>query len=340
MRAAVLILLGLLGLGLAGLWLWLPNRKTDAHTPSPQNPSGPVAVPGAEVIELRPAGAASSTRDGLDPERVKQAYSLEGTGTIRGHISERGGAVFPREWDLVLEPHPFLQGRERAESRRIQLRAGERDFRVENLRLGGYQVRAEADSLNGSSAPVLLVKGSSDQAVELAFSPAGWLDGSVLDAGGRPAEGVLVRLVESTTHARLETQTDPAGAYEFRALIDGDYQISFCVGGSALGEPKLLSFRAPRLSFPVETLPPTGALAVHVFDLLGKPAIGVRVTGFGHPKGALDLQTDEQGIARLRWALPGSWEIQALDPGEDLRAQGLVAVAAGEDAKLVLRFAR
>lgn len=336
MRATVL-LLGLLGVGVAGLWFWLPNRRTDAQTPSPQNPSAPVAVPGAEVIELRPAG---SVRDTLDPERVKEAYSLEGTGTIRGRVGERSGAVFPREWDLVLEPHPFLQGRERAESRRVQMRAGERDFKVENLRLGGYRVRAEAAALNSSSADVLLVKGSPDQAVELALSPAGWLDGSVVDARGAPAEGVVVQLVETQTKARLETQTDQAGAYEFRALLDGDYELRLCVGGRALGEPRELSFRAPRLSFPVLALPPTGTLAVHVIDLLGKPAPGVRVTGFGRPQGALDILTDEQGVALLRWALPGRWELQALDSSEGLRASGDVQVAAGEDARLALRLAR
>jgi hypothetical protein len=337
MRAVVLVALGLAGLILFGVWLWLPKHKTDAQTPSPQNPAGPVAVSGAEVIEMRPAG---SVRDTLDAERVKQAYSLEGTGTIRGHISEHAGAVFPREWDLVLEPHPYLQGRERAESRRIQMRAGEHDFKVENLRLGGYQVRAEAPALNGSSAPVLLVKGSNDQFVELALSPAGWLDGSVLDARGAPAEAVEVQLVETTTKARLETKTDSAGAYEFRALLDGDYELSLCVGGRALCPPRSLSFRAPRLSFPVQTLPPTGTLAVQVIDLLGKPALGVRVTGFGRPQGAIDMLTDEQGIARLRWALPGDWEVQALDSTEGLRAQGGIQVAAGEDARLALRLAR
>ncbi len=340
MRAAALLLAGLIGLGLVGLWIWFPSRAPVAATPDPAPLPGPIAVPGAEVIEVRSSGAASATRGGQDPERIKEAYSLEGTGTIRGHVGERAGAVFPREWDLVLEPHPFLQGRERAESRRIQLRAGERDFKVENLHLGGYRVRAEAAAMNSSAADVLLVKGSPDQFVELALSPAGWLDGSVLDAQGLPAEGVEVQLVETTTHARLQTKTDPAGAYEFRALLDGEYEIHFGVGAQALGESRLLSFRAPRLSFPVEKLPPTGSLAVHVFDLLGKPAIGVRVTGFGHPQGALDLQTDEQGIALLRWALPGAWEIQALDSAESLHAQGEVAVEAGQDAQLSLRLAR
>jgi len=66
----------------------------------------------------------------------------------------------------------------------------------------------------------------------------------------------------------------------------------------------------------------------------------VRVTGFGRPQGALDLLTDDQGVARLRWALPGEWEVQALDSTEGLRATGEVQVAAGEDARLALRLAR
>jgi 5-hydroxyisourate hydrolase-like protein (transthyretin family) len=340
MRAVALALLGLLGLGLLGLWLLLPRHAPGAPTPAPEPSSEPLVVPGEQLIETRAPGSTSPTRSALDPKQVAAAYSFDGQGTIRGHIGERAGAVFPREWDLVLEPHPYLQGRERAESRRIPFRAGERDFKVENLRLGGYLVRAEAAALNSSGADVLLVKGSPNQFVELAFSPSGWFDGSVVDGQGAPAEGVEVRLVETTTQARLDATTDAAGAYQFRALLDGDYEISFGAGGRPLGEPRLVSFRAPRLSFPVETLPPTGTLAVHVFDLLGKPASGVRVTGFGKPKGALDLRTDEQGVARLRWALPGAWELQALDTSEGLRAHGEVEVAAGADATLALRLAR
>jgi len=340
MRAVVLSMLGLLVLGLLGLWLWLPRPEDRTPTPAPQPGSGTEVVSPGQVIEKRPSGAIDSSRSKLTPEQLAAAYSFDGEGTIRGHIGERGGAVFPREWDLVLEPHPFLEGRERAESRRVPFRAGERDFRVEHLPLGGYLVRAEAQALNSSSAPVLLVKGSSNQFVEMAFSPAGWLDGSVVDAQGAPAEGVEVRLVETSTHARLVTTTDGAGAYQFGALIDGEYEVSFVSGGCALGEPRSLAFRAPRLSFPVVSLPATGTLAVHVFDLLGKPASGVRVTGFGHPKGALDLRTDEHGIARLRWALPGQWQIQALDEAENLRTDGEAEVAAGAEASLTLRLTR
>jgi hypothetical protein len=340
MRAAVLYLVGLLGLGLIGLWLWLPKQAQGSPTPLPGHAAAPNVQPADQVIEKRPAGAIIPTRNALTSEQLAAAYSLDGEGTLRGHMVERAGAVFPREWDLVLEPHPYLEGRERAESRRIPFRAGERDFRVEHLHLGGYLVRAEAAGMNSSHCDVLLVKGSSNQFVDLALSPAGFLDGSVLGANGAPAEGVEVQLVETTTHARHDTTSDGAGAYQFGALVDGDYELSFCIGGVALCEPRLLGFRAPRLSFPVVTLPPTGTLAVHVFDLLGKPAIGERVTGFGHPKGALDLRTDEQGTARLRWALPGQWQIQALDQAENLRAQGELVVAAGVDASMTLRLAR
>jgi Carboxypeptidase regulatory-like domain len=339
MRAA-LLLLALLVLGAIGLWIFLPPRSGAGAAPAPPPSAQPLVVPGEQLIETRSAGTQSPGREQADPKLAAQAYSFDGQGTIRGHIGARGELVFPLEWDLVIEPHPYLTGRERAESRRIPFRAGEREFKVENLRLGGYRVRAEARALNSSNADVLLVKGSADQFVELAFSPSGWLDGSVLEAQGGPAEGLAVTLVESTTHARLETRTDSAGAYEFRALLDGDYEISFGGLGRALGEPRLLSFRAPRLTFPVVTLPATGTLALNVVDLLGKPAAGVRVTGFGRPKGGFDQRTDEQGIAHVRWLPPGNWNVNAIDEAENLQAHGEAVVNAGEEATLSLRLVR
>jgi hypothetical protein len=338
-RVVVLAVLACAGLGLLGLWWSRPARAPDPLAPA--NPAGAPAesVPGEQLIETRPSGAAPA-RGALDEAQVAEAYSLEGQGTIRGHIGARSGAVFPIEWDLVLEPHPFLQGRERAESRRVEFRAGERDFRVDGLHLGGYQVRAEAHGLNSSAAPVLLVKGSSNQFVELAFSPSGWLDGSVVDSNGAPAEGIEVELVETLTKARASATTDGAGAFQFRALLDGDYELEFRAGGCVFGQARLVSFRAPRLSLPVEQLPPTGALEVQVYDLLGKPAAGVRVTGFGKPDGALDLRTDEQGIARLRWIKPGHWELRALDEAEGLSARGEADVALGAAATVALRLVR
>jgi hypothetical protein len=240
----------------------------------------------------------------------------------------------------VLEPHPYLKGRERAESRRVPFRAGEREFAAEDLPLGGYRVRAEANGLNSSAAEVLLVKGSPDQFVELALSPSGWLDGSLIDATGAPAEGLEVRLSAEGGKVQRTTQSDAAGAFQFRALLDGDYELSLRAGGCVFGEPRLVSFRAPRLSLPVLELPPTGALEVHVFDKLGKPAPGVRVTGFTKPAGTLDLRTDERGLASLRWIQPGLWELQASDETEGLSARGEVEVDLSRASQLSLRLAR
>ncbi|MBK7645427.1 MAG: carboxypeptidase regulatory-like domain-containing protein [Planctomycetes bacterium] len=339
MRAATLTLLVLLGLGVLGLWLFVPAKTAPPPEP-PVSKTDALVVPGEQLIETRSVGSQAREREHADPARIAAAYSFDGKGRIRGHIGERDGVVFPREWDLVIEPHPYLQGRERAESRRIRFRAGERDFVAEELPLGGYLVRAEAAALNSSGADVLLVKGSSDQFVELAFSPSGWLDGSVIDAKGLPVADVEVRLVAVPGKQTLSTRTDPAGAYQFRTLLDGDYEISFLIGGTALDKPRLVTFRAPRLSFPAEQLPPAGSLEVHVVDLLGKPAANVRVTGYCKPKGSLDLRTDDEGVARLPCALPGFWQIKAFEEGENLRASADVDVLVDETARVSLRLAR
>lgn len=343
MRAATLLILGLLLLAGLVVWLLLP-------APAPPAPAGAgraegstapgetLLVPGSDLIETRSIGAGQAAQDPAQAARVAQAFSFEGEGTIRGHIGSRQGEVFPREWDLILEPHPFLQGRERAETRRIPFRAGEHDFRVEHLKLGGYRVRGEARALNSSSADVLLVRGSLDQFVELGFSPAGWLDGSVVDSQGRPAEGVHVTLVEAQTRARFETDSDGAGAWEFRALLDGDYEISFGAAGRELVRGGSMSFRAPRLTYPQQTLPPTASLRVEVLDRLGQPALHARVTGFDQASGGFDVRTDERGIAVVRWLSPGTWRVSARDDAEGLASHGEVQASAEREAVLALRL--
>ncbi len=346
MRAVVALVLALFALGAIGLLLFLPARAPlesggGAPHPDPKSAGGDaLVVPGNELVETRPIGGGRTTQDPAEAARIAEAYSLEGEGTIRGHVGGKTGVAFPREWNLILEPHPYLQGRERAESRRVEFRAGERDFRVEHLKLGGYRVRAEALAMNSSSADVLLVQGSPDQFVELLLSPAGWLDGSVVDSEGRPAEGVRVTLVDLATRAEREALTDGAGAWEFRALLDGEYAIRFGAAGRELLPEGSLSFRAPRLSYPAQKLPPTSSLRVEVLDRLGQPAIGARVTGFGRPAGRFDVRSDDRGVARVRWLAPGTWRVSALDEGEGLAAHGELDLVQGEEAVLPLRLVK
>ena len=346
MRAVRLVAV-LLGLALLAVG-WLLSRD-DSGPRGPRPDEGPdrarpaetvLVVPAEDVIGVRPAGQQPVPASAAEAARLADAYSFEGQGTIRGRIGARPGTLPPREWDLVLEPHPMLRGSERAEFRRVKFRAGERDFRIEGLRLGGYRVRAEADGLNSSSADVLLVKGSPDQFTELALSPAGWLDGSVLDAQGQPAEGVEVELQEVVTRARLTTTTDAGGAFEFRSLLDGEYTLHFGAAGHRLLPEELVSFRAPRLTYPARTLPPAACLVVTVLGRLGEPAAGVRVSGYGRPEGSFDVRSDDQGRATVRWLSAGTWRVNAVDEGEGLSARGTLDVAAGEPAELTLRLLR
>lgn len=343
MRAAIGLVLLLCCAGGFALW-----RLAPAPAPLPPDARGtttaaggePLVVPGNELVETRAIGSKGAAQDPAQAARVAAAYSMDGEGIIRGHIGVNPGEVFPREWDLILEPHPYLQGRERAETRRVPMRGGEHDFRLEHVKLGGYRVRAEAAALNSSSADVLLVQGSSDQCVELRFSPAGWLDGSVVDSQGRPAEGVHVTLVESTTRARLETDSNGAGAWEFRALLDGDYEISFGAAGRELVRGGSLAFRAPRLTYPPQTLPPTASLRVEVLDRLGRPALHARITGFGQSSGGFDLRTDERGVALVRWLVPGVWRVTASEESEGLSARGEIELVQDQEAPLALRLVK
>jgi hypothetical protein len=321
-RALALLLLAVsLALGMA-IVLWTsrdgPTRSGTAPSAAPAIDPGPQAAP-TNLLSTENAGPLAAPppvqERSVDPEAAADSSTarFEGRGVIRGELVAQMGARVPDRWSLLLEPHPWLEGGEKAETRRIDFEHAETAFEVDDLPLGGYLVRASTADWNDLPASVLLVRGSPEQFVTIALRPSGFVDGSVLDAEGRPAEGLDVTLESRETHRRATVTTDAAGSFLFRNVQDGEYVLSFGRPDSPLLPAETLAFKAPSLRFPTRTLPGTAVLKIEAVDENLQPQARARISGSAPGASAIDVFADHLGRATIRWLLPGHYLIDVMD---------------------------
>jgi len=304
----------------------------EARAPEPHSA---LAIPRAEARgrEL-PAARAPE----VDPLAQISPRRFEGSGTLRVRLTARPGVAFPERWTLVVAPSKVLIGGEHASSRRIELSSGEREFVLDDLPLGGYEVRAEAPAM--SSAPVLALLARPDETeadLVLEIYPAGFLAGAVFDEAGVPVEGLEVVLESATDRSRRSATTAHDGRYRFDDVLDGEYSLSAGGPERPLAPPLDIGFLAPSLHAPAITVPILGALEIRVLDRAGQPVPDARVEGYAHEGGRIDARTDERGDALARFLAPGEYVLFASHPERGQgRARG--AVRAGEHAAVELRL--
>lgn len=289
------------------------------------------------VIELSDPQPAPTLDDSYPAELFSEAR-FEGTGRLELYVFARGGAAFPEHWSLVLEPSKVLFGGEHAVSRSYSFDHGERKFLIEDLPLGGYDLRAFAPGLNAPVQNVLLAKPlETHTVVHVEFHAAGFIRGRVLDTHGAAIEGLEMTLEASVSRERLTARTDPAGVYVFDAVLDGEYALFAGSPDSPLAPGKELAFLAPSLHFADILLAPLGELAIQVVDSRGAPVAGVRVDGYGSAGGRVALVTDEQGRGLARHIPAGDATLIATTDDARQGRQKL-KLAAGERAEVTLRL--
>lgn len=236
---------------------------------------------------------------------------FDGQGSIRGRL------VLPEGLDPVpalrvsAKPSRILRGRDRARASAIELPAGETEFVLSGLPLGGYDLEVEGEGLQAPPHPVLLVKGSADPYVVLALSPTGFIDGFVRHADGRPAEGVQVTLEPLLEGAVQSDSTGASGEYLFLNVRDGEYRISFGPPEQPLLPARELFFRAPMMQVTPQVLPPLVELHVIVVDEEGRRVEAVTLDGYGSNGGHVHALTDLQGEARIDFLPPGNYRVSA-----------------------------
>jgi len=257
---------------------------------------------------------------------------FKGKGTIAGHLFVAPGAEMPANWTLIVEPSQYLQGKELAVTRRLELDASNVEFEINGLPQAGYVVRATAPGMNSSEVNVLLARGFERQYINLKLRPAGFLDGGVTNKQGKPLDGLDVVLESTLTHLRVKTQTNMAGNYLFRGVLDGEYLLYFGSPDSPLLPKQSVLFKAPSLRFPTREIPHDGTLTVRVVDARNVLIPDAKIRGWGTIGGVLDAPTNSSGDALFRFLPPGKYKVIAT---VDMRtARGTVDVADHEHAEL------
>jgi len=329
-RASLIVLAGMVLLGLVAAWISLrePRSAGSAGPTARPEPARPAVDPEPEARSGR--GSTASARATDDPRR------FDGRGRIRGVLEARG-VDFPRTWTLVLEPDPTLVGAGRAQSRRVEFAAGETRFEVTDVPFGGYRVHAEAARSNGARVSVLLTRDATESNVTLRLAPAGFVDGSVYDDAGRPAEGLEVHVTNERSKTRSTVVVDASGLFIVRDVQDGEYEIRFGEFDAPLVTPGTFTFRAPSLRWRETRLPPTGSAVVTVRDREDRPVARVEVVGEAPPSGSLRMRTGADGSAFARFVIPGRYTVEVHDP-EGQVVRGQLDVAANAQSELELRF--
>jgi hypothetical protein len=309
----------------------VPEVAVDVPTQRASEPSAPESDATRRAVD---ASAAESSRASV--AAIDDASRFDGRGVIRGRVRTDAGIAFPSQWKLSVFPSPTMHGEERAESRTIEFTGGEDTFRVDDLPLGAYGVRADAVGLNCLAVTVILVRGAENQFVSLLLTPAGYVRGSVIDAEGRPAEGVPVTLESTATRARRTQESDAAGGYHFDDVLDGEYALYFGRPEAPLIAPDSLAFRAPAMTVPERKLPPTATATVWTRDDKGAPIADVLVSGFSSHAGVIDVRTGRDGSALVRYLPAGRYRLHArLEDGRSGTAT--VELTAGESAMVEIK---
>jgi len=332
--------------GLLLLWLW-PAERASGRTPAAgaENQSSAKRTEGlaqrAPLASAAPPTRAAPTE--LEPfASARTTPEVSGAlGSLRGHVEVTGEQDFPASWQLVIGPSKTMPQREHALSRTLEFADGRKDFEVDELPLGGYDVAAQAAGFNGQVLPLLLEPGSEHPFVNLRLVPCGELEGRVLDAQGVPAEGVPVTLVAVADQTSLEAVSGADGVFHFRELADGAYELQLGKATAPLmPEHHPVRFQAPHLTFPDLTLPLLGELHVRVVDSLERPLEGVEVTGSGTNGGVVEGKTDYDGRLVAKHLPAGRFRLRLAHPALDEKYTRRVAVdvVAGQVAEAPVRL--
>ncbi|MCZ6597165.1 MAG: carboxypeptidase-like regulatory domain-containing protein [Planctomycetota bacterium] len=345
----------LFGSGAALVVLWFGPGDETAARADPEPAAGEEApIARGETPTLQPvladdAGSRARTAEGpFDPMGGDLAFIRRpgsgdnsrfrgANGSLRGHVDTAAGTAFPRTWRLVFGPSRTLIGRDRAEERVIEFTGGEQDFVVSNLPLAGYDVRPEAEGMNGLRHPVMIDRHNTSPYVVLRLSPAGFLEGRLVDTDGAPVEGVPVTLEAITTSLLRETTTGLLGNYRFDAVLDGEYKLVFGHRTSPLVPPEFLRFSAPSMSYPERALPRTGRLEILVLGPYETPVAGAQLVGSGTKGGYVRGETDFEGKLEVVLLPPGRYRITARHE-EFGRSRRAIDVVEGQTKHLTIEL--
>lgn len=241
-------------------------------------------------------------------------------GSLRGAVSVRPPATMPESWTLSVRPTSFGDPGGAVE-RVVELSGDEREFALEDLPFGRYDVRARAEGLNSYAVPVELSAETPFVYVTSLLTPAGTLTGRLLHEDGTGIEGVRVRLRDQRSGDEHAAATDASGAFAFPGIPDGEYELSYGDPENPLLEPRAISFRAPSMHLSADYVEGVGRVELEVIDLSGNPVEGAALAGSGSRGGTIDRLTGADGRCRVVGLPTGQYRVRATHPelGEDVQ---------------------
>ena len=310
-------------------------------------------VPGAEnsarTLTVPPGAAATAMgihpnleigRSESLPRKAPAPFDearLNGRGRIRGFLQAPPGVEFPQEWVLSVLPSSSLIGKERAETRRLEFHAGEQDFELPDLALGGYMLRASAFGLASDEQHLLLVKpGEDDLYLSMQLAVTAFIEGSVRYEDSTPAIGLELALEPRPTGVRAVAKTDSIGHFLFTDVKSGGYTLHFGRPESPVRAALEVNMDASPLHLADAIVPKLCDLIVRVSFSPGAPASGVKVDGYGDHGGRIEGLTDADGEYHARFLPAGRFTVSAVFPdGARVQARKTVGVGIIELIELV-----
>lgn len=282
----------------------------------PQGAPAAVETPSSERLD-RPDSVQPGDRRYLpelfDPARYEGVARLE--------ILLDAPADFRGPWTLSLAPSKVITGGSRARARSLELPVGTTRTVLDDVALGGYEIRALAEGMECVTQYIQLAKPDElDVVLHLKLVPAGNLSGRVVDPDGTPVSGLPLIARRRQPALEREAVTDAQGYYVFERLPDGDYVLAVGYRDAALIEREL-SFAAPGFTMPDLETPRIAALHVRVTDAQNQPVEGAKVSLLGLLSGAREARTDANGLARLEHCVGGNASVYVEAEGHQTDSQ-------------------
>jgi hypothetical protein len=326
---AIVVLVGaVLVLALAGWASWSAARGAArnplaAGTGEPEQPAlaeeqGP-AEPGVRDPEA--LQSESPIEVGIDLPYKRMEKSFDGRGTLTGSVAFAPGLPTPHEWTLEVLPSQFALGREHAEGRTETFPGNITTFELFDLPMGGYTVRASAESMSSLGVEVMLFKlaeqphlpGMDRVHLSLVMMPRASLDGVVLDHWGQPAAEVLVTLQRKGGPERREARTTFSGLWRFQDLEEGTWIVRVGPFLRPLVEPLEVTVARPATQAPDLQLPPLYPVVLRAVDETDRPLEGAVVRGFGPTP--IEEVTGFDGQLLLGHLAVGTYQVRVQEDG-------------------------
>jgi len=306
-----------------------PNSQQRA--PSPAEGLGQAAPESDPGMHMEPVlGIGRSTQAPRPEPGPFDEKRLEGRGLIRGFVQAAPGIEFPLEWVLELEPSSMLIGAERAERRRLEFHAGERDFEFRELALGGYMLRASAFGMATEQQHLMLIRPHETELyVQMQWVPNAFVEGRVGYPDSTPAVGLELALEPKPAGVRASAVCDHYGHFLFSNVMAGAYTLHFGQPENPVRPALDVQVGTSPVTLPDCQVPQLEQLIVRVLLAPGQPAAGVQVDGYGDRGGRILGKTNADGEYRARFLPAGRFTIDAT-AADGRRARVRKLVQAGE----------